>query len=178
MRAVPLQGLEGCTWWDWSPDDRTMLIWAHQGEGRSRHFALPLDGSGPPRPIGPPGTALHIAISPDGKAMVASMHDGSVAMIPIDGGEPRPVPGTRKGDTPLQWSADGSAIFVFQRGRVSVTIERIDLATGARTEWHRIRPADPAGIMEIIPVLMTRDGEQYAYCYRRFISDLYIIEGL
>jgi serine/threonine protein kinase len=31
---------------------------------------------------------------------------------------------------------------------------------------------------EVAVVLTTRDGQQYAYCYRRFISDLYIIEGL
>jgi hypothetical protein len=35
-RTVPLQGLEGCTWWDWSPDGRTMVIWAHRGEGGDR----------------------------------------------------------------------------------------------------------------------------------------------
>jgi len=178
-RAVPLQGLAGCTWWDWTPDGRTMIVWAHHGEGRSRHFALPLDGSGPPRPVGPPGPGLHIAIAPDSKAMLVSMHDRSVAIIALDGdAEPRAVPGTRDGDVPLQWSEDGSAVFVFQQGRFTMTIDRIDLATGARTEWHTIRPDDPAGIMNLLPVLMTRDGEQYVYCYRRFLTDLYIIEGL
>jgi serine/threonine protein kinase len=177
-RVVPLQGLEGCTWWDWTPDGRTMIVWAHHGEGRSRHFALPIDGSGPPRPVGPPGPGLHIAIAPDSQSMLVSMHDRNVAIIPLDGGEPRSVPGTRAGDVPLQWSDDGNAVFVFQPGRVSMTIDRVDLGTGARTEWHAIQPADPAGIMGILPVLMTRDGQQYAYCYRRFISDLYIIEGL
>ena len=177
-RTIPLQGLEGCTWWQWTPDGHTMLIWAHEGESASRHFVLPLDGSGPPRPAGPPGAALHTAISPDGTRFLAALHDRSVAVIPIEGGEPQPVPGSRRGDIPLQWSEDGGAVFVFQQGRVSVTIDRIDLASGARTEWHSIRPADPAGIMDIMPMFLTRDGQHYAYCYRRFISDLYIIEGL
>ncbi|HET7434316.1 MAG TPA: protein kinase [Thermoanaerobaculia bacterium] len=177
-RSVPLQGLEGCTWWDWTPDGRAMIVWAHHGEGSSRHFVLPLDGSGAPRAIGLPGPGLHIATAPDSKSMLVSMHDRSVAIVPLDGGEPRPVPGTRLGDVPLQWSEDGNSVFVFQSARVSVSIDRIDLATGTRTEWHTIQPADPAGVMDMIPLLMSRDGQQYAYCYRRFLSDLYIIEGL
>ena len=41
-----------------------------------------------------------------------------------------------------------------------------------------LRPGDPAGIMDIMPIQLTRDGERYAYSYRRFMSDLYIVEGL
>ena len=70
------------------------------------------------------------------------------------------------------------AIFVFRPDRLHIAIDRIDLATGARTRWHDLRPSDPAGIMDIQPIFMTRDGAHYAYAYRRFISDLYIVEGL
>jgi hypothetical protein len=82
------------------------------------------------------------------------------------------------GDRPLQWSADGGSIFVIKPGRVEVGIDRIELATGARSRWQLLRPDDPAGIMDIFPIVITRDGAHYAYSYRRFMSDLYVVEGL
>jgi hypothetical protein len=105
------------------------------------------------------------------------MPDHAPMLYPIAGGDPVPVPGSEIGDRPIQWSEDG-AIFVFRADRLHIAIDRIDLATGARTRWHDLRPSDPAGIMEIQPIYMTRNGAHYAYAYRRFISDLYIVEGL
>ena len=78
----------------------------------------------------------------------------------------------------MQWGADGGSIFVYKPGRVEISIDRIELATGTRSRWQLLRPADPAGIMDIFPIVMTRDGASYAYSYRRFMSDLYVVEGL
>ena len=105
------------------------------------------------------------------------MPDRAPMIYPLAGGEPVPIPGSRPGDLPIQWSHDG-AIYVFRPDRLCIAINRIDLTTGARTPWHVLRPSDPAGIMDIQPIFMTRDGNHYAYAYRRFISDLYIVEGL
>jgi hypothetical protein len=41
---------------------------------------------------------------------------------------------------------------------------------------QRLRPDDPAGILDIFPIRITRDGS--AYFYRRFLSDLYVIDGV
>ena len=50
--------------------------------------------------------------------------------------------------------------------------------TGERNEWMTVRPDDPAGILDIMPVHVTPDGKTYAYGYRRQLSDLYIVTGL
>jgi serine/threonine protein kinase len=177
-KIVPLRGLTSCIWWDWTPDGTRLVTWALQGETGRRHFELTIDGDDPPRPITPPGCGWWFATSPDSTRIAAAMPDEAPALYSLAGGEPVPVPGAKPGDLPIQWSDDGGAIFVFRLGRLTVGIDRIDLATGERTRWQDVRPPDPAGVMDIQPIYMTRDGAHYAYAFRRFISDLYIVEGL
>ena len=54
----------------------------------------------------------------------------------------------------------------------------LDLATGKRTLWRSLAPADPAGVSQIGPIVMTPDGASYIYGYHRTLSDLYLVEGL
>jgi len=46
--------------------------------------------------------------------------------------------------------------------------------------WSRcgLAPADPAGVSQIGPIVMTPDGRSYIYGYHRTLSDLYLVEGL
>ena len=39
-------------------------------------------------------------------------------------------------------------------------------------------PADPAGILEIENLSVSRDGAQIVYGYSRITSDLYVVDGL
>lgn len=64
------------------------------------------------------------------------------------------------------------------RGRTSLSIVRIDIASGERTVWQDIFPADLAGIVDIFPVRLTPDGAHYAYSYRRCLSDLYLVKQM
>jgi serine/threonine protein kinase len=178
-RVLSLRGLDSCVWWEWTPDGTRLVLWAHHGDTGSRHFELSIDGDAPPRAVTPPGAGWWFAISPDSTRIVATLADQRLVVFPLGGGEPGGVvPGSEPGDLPVQWSADGRSLFVFRTGRVSVNIDRIELETGARTRWIEIHPADAAGIMDIQPIYMTRDGSRYAYAFRRFLSDLYVVEGL
>jgi hypothetical protein len=42
----------------------------------------------------------------------------------------------------------------------------------------QLSPPDPAGVLEISPVLMSADGRAYVYSYRRALDELYLVEGL
>jgi len=95
----------------------------------------------------------------------------------IAGGETIPMPGTAPGEWPIVWSDDGRFLFVYPRGRTALTVDRVDVETGERSAWLEVRPADPAGIIDIFPVWITGDGEHYAYSYRRCLSDLYLVSG-
>ncbi|MGZ8797902.1 MAG: hypothetical protein ACXW2F_11185, partial [Thermoanaerobaculia bacterium] len=62
--------------------------------------------------------------------------------------------------------------------RLRTSIDRIDLASGAREVWQEIVPDDPAGVMDIMPIYITPDGASYAYGFRRYLSELYVVTGL
>jgi hypothetical protein len=54
----------------------------------------------------------------------------------------------------------------------------MDLASGKRTLWKTMEPADAAGIDTIGRVLVSADGKSYVYGYNRTLSDLYLVLGL
>ncbi len=58
-----------------------------------------------------------------------------------------------------------------------VQVYRLDLATGRRELWKEFMP-DPAGIFEVLPLVITPDGKSYAYTYGRQFSDLFLVDGL
>jgi len=52
------------------------------------------------------------------------------------------------------------------------------MKTGERSFWRDVRPPDPTGLVEIMKVSVHPNGRYYAYSYERYLSDLYMIEGL
>jgi hypothetical protein len=52
------------------------------------------------------------------------------------------------------------------------------MATGRETLVTQLSPTDPAGILEIFQVNMTPDAKTFAYGYDRYLSELYIVDGL
>jgi len=176
-RPIPLLGLESYYAWDFAGDlGRLFIVGNEPGRG-NRLYLLDIDGDGTPRPISPEGTSAPIAVSPDGTQVVATGPDHRMTIY-ADGADPREVAGSLAGERPLAWSEDGSALYVTGQGRTSLAIIRVDLATGARTTHHTIRPADPGGIMDLSPAKVTPDGQTYAYGYRRYLSDLFVVTGL
>ena len=69
--------------------------------------------------------------------------------VPVDGGEPQYLPMLTADDRPLNWSADGKAIFLERAvpdKRWATSIVRYDLATSQITPVRQIEPSDLAGI--------------------------------
>jgi eukaryotic-like serine/threonine-protein kinase len=117
-------------------------------------------------------------LSPDGKFVAARGPDEKVYLFPVGGGEPKVVAGVQPGEFPTAWSADGRSIFVIARGQIPAQVFRVDVATGQRTSWRSLEPADAAGIDTIRGVLISADDKAYVYGYSRTLSDLYLVQGL
>jgi len=164
--------------WQFHPDMTRLIVLGNYSAESKQLFEVMIDGSTPPRPIaGGLPLSGSFALSHDG-TMIAAGTDQRLMLIPVDGSEPRAVAGSNPGDVPLEWTEDNQAIFVSDRGQASLKIVRLDVTTGERHEWLPIRPDDPAGILDIMPVHITPNGKTYAYGYRRLLSDLYIVTGL
>jgi hypothetical protein len=75
-------------------------------------------------------------------------------------------------------SSDGRYVFLRRNeGPTVVNINRLDLASGREVPWKQLKPADPVGV-EIGEVVLTPDGNAYAYSFQRDISTLYLAAGL
>jgi eukaryotic-like serine/threonine-protein kinase len=176
-RTVPYGLLDTLDYWTWFPDEKKLLLWGHvEGHG-NRLAEVPVEG-GETRPIGPEGIEWPMAISPDGTSIAALDRMKNLVIVDVDGGEVRPAPGAIHGDHPAVWGEEGQWLYVYRKERHACRIDRIDIASGQREEWDPIRPADPAGVLDIMPVYVLPNGETWVVGYRRHLSDLFVVRGL
>jgi len=175
-KHVAFEGFEQLLWWWFFPDGRRLLVLGSSPDKTSLAVVVPLDGGQATR-VGSGTIGWPLALSPDGLSFVCPGPEDRIMLHAIAGGEAVPVPGTAPGEWPVGWSDDGRFIYVYPRGRAALTVDRIEVATGTRTPWIDIRPADPAGVLDIFPVWIAPDGEHYAYSYRRCLSDLFLVTG-
>jgi hypothetical protein len=99
-------------------------------------------------------------------------------LYPIDGGEPRVIPTLGYLDTPVGWSADGRELFVVRLEDAPPRVERVEVATGRTRPWTGLRPGPLSGLLGDYRILISPDGESYAYNYVRQMSDLYLATGI
>jgi Tol biopolymer transport system component len=162
---------------NWFPDGKRILAVGNEPGQGVRSYILNIEGGGL-QPITPEGVIGRL-VSPDGKLIVAGRPRQNLSFFPVEGGEPRPVPGFATDDDPIQWSADGRSIYVrrYAPDSAKVQVYRLDLATGRRELWKEFVP-DPTRIARIAPIVLTPDGKSYAYTYVRHNADLYLVKGL
>jgi len=179
-RPIPL-GEINCLRADLLPDGKTVLIWGSAPGQGWRVFVQDLDGRGR-RALTPDGFHLFgygRTFSPDGKRVAIAGPGQKLMLIPIDGGEPRPVPGIAPREAPVGWSADQASLYVFGfEFEMSGKIHRIDLASGRRELWKEIKPRDPAAFGGFGNITLTPDRKSYAYSLNRLFCTLYLVEGL
>jgi Tol biopolymer transport system component len=162
----------------WLPDGRRFVMTASEPGAASRIYLGDVEG-GAPKAVTKEGfqtmqgarwfDARHfIAFGPDQKAWLCS----------IEGGDPKPVPGTSPLDALVRVGEKDGTVWL-RRGRgIPARIVQFDLSTGKEELRMEIVPADPTGIVALLGVRVTRDGRSYAYSYGRVLSDLYLVEGL
>jgi hypothetical protein len=176
-REVPLPALEhlenGAA--RFLPDGRRLVVDGNEPGHPGRSYVVDIAG-GPPRAVTPEGT-LAMLPSPDGKYLASSTWTG-VKLFPIDGGEPRSVPGASVSDLPAQWSADSRALYVYQSGEIPLKLYRLDVATGRKDLVKELVPDDRGGVVSIGPVVTNFAGSEFAYSYYQVLSVLYVVSGL
>ena len=161
------------------PGGERVVISGHTPSAGGRLFTYDLATSAL-SPISPEGVTSYFnaMVSSDGKQAFATGPDGKLTVYPVEGGEPRVVPGTSKDDIAIRWTADGQALYVLSRAALPARVERVDVATGTRQPWLELAPPDPAGVQSLGPVHMSADGKAYVYSYRRKLDQLFVVDGL
>ena len=165
----------------WLPDSRRVVVGGAMGKGTYRLWVVDtLDETA--TPLSPEniwsGGVRSFAVSPDARFVAGMNAEQSVALYPLDGSAPLPVAGAEKGEIPIQFSADGTQLYVYRPTELPARVHLVTLATGERTFWRELAAADPAGVYKIAPVTITPDGSAHAYTAMRVLSELYLAEGV
>jgi serine/threonine protein kinase/Tol biopolymer transport system component len=167
----------------WFPDGQRILLTGIEQGGDQRSYIQDVT-SGQIQPITEEGI-IALMVSPDGERLLSLVPDGSpdgkYFLLPLDGTRPTPIPGIGLGEVPIQWSADGRAIYVHGPDDVDLEIYRVNLSDGRRKLWKKLQP-DPVGLLgvEARPggVRITPDGKSFVYTYWTMLQHLFLIEGL
>jgi serine/threonine protein kinase/Tol biopolymer transport system component len=156
-------------------DGKRITVNASEHGHGVRCYLVDLEG-GKPVPVTPEGITGGL-VSSDGQYILAN--DGSaVAVYPIAGGAPHPIPNLEPGFIPLQWSEDNSSVYGYRPGQVPTKVYKVNLVTGEKTLIQELQPETATGVVTIAPVVVTRDGSRFAYSYYQVFSVLYLISGL
>ena len=161
----------------WLPDGKTILFSGKESGRSLRSYLQSVDG-GAPRPVTPDGFSGTL-VSPDGQMLLARdlAEKKALAIYPLNGGEPRPILGLGDEDRVIRWGLDGRSLYVYRPRERPLKLFKLNLATGQKELGKEIVPADLAGILGPINVLMTPDGSGYIYAFSRYLSDLYLVKG-
>ena len=174
LKIAPLSG----TFPVFLPDGRRIAFWGAMPDHGNRIWIADLSG-GKPRAITAEGVPYAPSVpSPDGRFVMGLDTDGRPTLFPVDGGAPKPIPGTEVEDVGTQWTPDGESVYVSRADGPAVRVRLVDITTGESKPWKVIEPADPAGVHAVARVYPTPDGTAYAYSFVRIFSTLLEVKGL
>lgn len=161
----------------WFGDSRRVLLNATSPGTGIRAWVQDVVDRSPPQPVTAAGS-VGVATSPDGRSILALTDGSRYEIVPLDGGQPTPVPGLAPTELVAAWLDGGRGLLVYRSGAIRVTVERFDLASGTREPWIEISPPDSTGAIAIQAVEFSRDGRHYAYAVRRVFNDLFVVSGI
>ena len=160
----------------WLADGKRVIICGNEPATMFRCYAKAIMG-GAPEPLTPDGFDVG-PLSPAGRSIVVIAPDGTKQTFTLSERALAPLRGVMAAETVIGWRSDGGAVFVHTRGQIPARIELVDLATGRRTLFKELAPADRAGLLLIREPRVFDDGRAYTYQYWKRISRLFTVTGL
>ena len=176
VRRLEKHGIDQYNYAMWLPDGKRIVFGGREAGHQDRCYLQQIE-SGGPQPITPEGVNCS-RVSPDGKWLIGYDAHGNAALYSVEGKEqPQPKP-ELESMAIAGWSADGKSLYVYPSHEFSLTLSRLDITTGHKEFLREIRLSDPAGIYTPPVILLTPDAKGYLYATRKYLMDLYLVEGL
>ena len=175
VRILQDLGIADYEWATFLPGGSSIVFAGRQRNQDTRMYVRPLAG-GPARAFTPSGVAVwHDTVSPDGTVLAAPCGD-RWCLYPLQGGEPRPIPGTDTRSV-IGWG-EGDTLYLRDAQALPARVSRLHLPTGRIEPWRDLAPVDRSGVVGVNRIAITPDGRAYAYSFARLLSDLYVVTGL
>lgn len=171
--AVERYGFDGAKWF---PDSRQIVFIGYEAGHGPRCYVQSID-AGKPRAITPDGM-MYCSVSPTGRILAVTQDSRALLYSSQSSERPEKEFQFEKGETPSAWTSDGKFLYLAQTLNQPATIARLEIESGHRSFWKQIAlPRDRAGIKSE-GLVITPDGQSYAYTYGNHSSDLYLVDGL
>jgi DNA-binding winged helix-turn-helix (wHTH) protein len=160
----------------WLPDSSQIVFVGYEA-GHGPQCYVQSVQAGKPRPFTPEGM-LFCSVSPTG-GIVALTEDFRALLYGSTSGEkPDKEFKFGRGEVPVGWTADSKFLYLVRTEEDPQIIERFEIATGRRSVWKQVMlPSARSGIRSE-GVVITPDGQSYAYTYSNHSSELYLVQGL
>jgi serine/threonine protein kinase/Tol biopolymer transport system component len=159
----------------WVQDGSALVFTASEPNRPQRTYWMDLNGK--TRPITPEAT-VGLLVTPDKESLLAQDREGRAFLYPLRGGNPKPLAADLKpDDVIIRFEPDGKSLLVVEPG-VPANIIRVFLGSKKREAVRKISPSEPAGVRNVLFARFSTDEKSYAYSYYRFLSDLWVVDGL
>jgi eukaryotic-like serine/threonine-protein kinase len=177
-RAIQVTGVQHLHggWARFLPDDQELAVTGDNPGQGARCFLVNLS-NGRARPVTPEGLFCG-PISPDGRFIVSKNREDGILAFPVNDGAPKTLVGKRTNFNPMQWSQDGSWLYGYHVGEFPSKVYALNLASGEERVLQELKPGSPAGVAMVAPIVVSRDGKNFAYSYNQTLSVLYLVSGL
>ncbi len=163
-------------WARFFPDGQQIAVNGSPAGDASRCYVVQVS-SGTAKPLTPEGV-LCGPLSPDGKSLIGTAADHSIAIYSVEGGAAKPIPDFDPTLVAVQWSDDGNGLFAYRSGELPSKVYRFEIATGRTEVIQQLKPGVSSGVVLLAPIVVSRDGKRFAYSYNQTLSALYLISGL
>ncbi len=177
-RRIPLDGFE-VERVGFLAGKKKLWLLASRGEPGRQMFVMDADAGAEPVPVTPKGSAFAgLGATPDGRYVLARVN-GVIAGYPARArGEELKIDGVAPDERLVAWGTDQRFVLVSKPDELPAHVYRLDRLTGHRILVARIDPPDRAGLSPEIRMVMTPDGQYYAYTIEQELGELRLAEGL
>ena len=163
-------------WSRFLTDGQRLAVNAAQSGHAARCYTVEVS-SGKAKAVTPEGIRCGPS-SPDGRSIIGTATDRSIAIYSLDGGPTRTIPNFENTFVAVQWAEDGAALYCYHSGEFPSKVYRVDVASGKSTVIQQLKPGVTSGVVLLAPIVVSRDGKRFAYAYNQTLSALYLISGL
>jgi hypothetical protein len=172
---VPKSGLDQAQPPTWMPGSRRLLLCGVLKSARERCYAQDVT-TGALTPLTPEGIGL-ARFAPDDRTYLTTGRAGAEIRT-LDGGRVTGLSALTRADSPFAFSDDGRSVFVSVGSALPRKVDRIDIATNARTTVRELAPPDRAGLTGLALNDWIEGGKGYVYQYQRALSTLFVVTGV